>query len=314
MTDGTLYSIGQLAARTGLTVKTVRFYSDAGLVMPVDRTHAGHRRYDIDALARLDLIRTLRELGIDLATIRRVLDREVTLQDVAAVHARAIDAQLQVLRLRRAVLRAVAKRGSDPKETELMHRLAHLSDEERQRIISDFWDSAFDGLDIDPDFEARMRAARPALPDDPSPEQVEAWVELAELVQDPDFRASVRRMGESHAAGRAAEGEPTPEDAERQAALVAEKGTAALEAGIDPMSAQARPIADEIVAALATEPGQTADPAFRRTVIDRWETFTDARAERYWRLLGIVNGWPPFPSTVPAHQWVIAALRASVDG
>jgi len=36
---------------------------------------------------------------------------------------------------------------------------------------------------------------------------------------------------------------------------------------------------------------------------------TDARAERYWQLLAIINGWPPVPATVPAWEWLIAALR-----
>jgi hypothetical protein len=40
---------------------------------------------------------------------------------------------------------------------------------------------------------AMLRSAMPELSDDPTPEQVNAWVELAELVQDPDFKASVRR-------------------------------------------------------------------------------------------------------------------------
>ncbi|MDX6328063.1 MAG: hypothetical protein QOI83_446 [Streptomycetaceae bacterium] len=77
--DGeTLFSIGDLARRTGLPVKTIRFYSDLGVVPPTDRTPAGYRLYDLDALARLELVRTLRDLGIDLATIQRVLEREIT--------------------------------------------------------------------------------------------------------------------------------------------------------------------------------------------------------------------------------------------
>ena len=32
------------------------------------------------------------------------------------------------------------------------------------------------------------------------------------------------------------------------------------------------------------------------------ETSTDRRAERYWQLLGIINGWPPIPSVVPAFE------------
>lgn len=40
------------------------------------------------------------------------------------------------------------------------------------------------------------------LPDDPTPERVDAWVELAELIQDPEFRATMRRMIEFNAADR----------------------------------------------------------------------------------------------------------------
>ena len=55
------FSIGRLAALTGLPVKTIRFYSDAGLLPPSGRTEAGHRRYTATDVARLQLVRTLRE-------------------------------------------------------------------------------------------------------------------------------------------------------------------------------------------------------------------------------------------------------------
>jgi DNA-binding transcriptional MerR regulator len=99
--DGDMrYSIGELARRTGLSLRTIRFYSDAGVLPPADRSPAGYRRYGLEALARLDLIRTLRELDVDLATIRRVLDREVSIAEVAAVHAEALEVQIRTLRLR----------------------------------------------------------------------------------------------------------------------------------------------------------------------------------------------------------------------
>ena len=164
-----LLSIGELATQTGLPVRTIRFYSDAGVVPPAERSEAGYRLYGPEALARLGLVRTLRDLGVDLATIRRVLEREVSVADVAAAHAAAIDAQIRVLRVQRAVLAAVARRGADPKEMQRMHRLAQLSDDERKRIVADFLDEVFDGLDIEPGFAERMRSATPSLPDDPRP-------------------------------------------------------------------------------------------------------------------------------------------------
>src|ERR1700754_4654684 len=141
------YTIGELARRTGLPVKTIRFYSDCGVVPPTDRSPAGYRLYDLNALHRLDLVRTLRDLGVDLATIQRVLAREISLPEVAATHAEALDVQIRTLRLRRAVLRAVARRDSSPREMRFMQKLAKLSDEERHRLIRDFVDEAFGDLD-----------------------------------------------------------------------------------------------------------------------------------------------------------------------
>ena len=145
-----LYSIGELARRTGLAVKTIRFYSDRGIVAPAGRSPAGYRLYDADAVARLDLVRTLRDLGVDLPTIRKVVNRELPLPAVAAAHAEALDVQIRILRLRRAVLTAVARRGSTPEEMDLMHKLARLSEDERQRLIGDFLDAVFGDLDAEP--------------------------------------------------------------------------------------------------------------------------------------------------------------------
>ncbi|MBB4778956.1 MerR family transcriptional regulator [Actinomadura livida] len=308
MAGDTQYTIGELARRTGLSVRTIRFYSDAGVVPATSRTAAGYRLYDVAAVARLDLVRTLRDLGVDLGTVRRVLDREIGVGEVAAAHAEALDVQIRTLRLRRAVLRAVAKRASSPEEIELMHKLARLSDEERRRIITDFIDESFAGLAVDPAFEERMRSALPELPDDPEPEQVDAWVELAELVGDPDFRATVRRMAEAQAAelGRGS----YPDDPARLGQLTGEKISAAIADGIEPGSDAARPIVDEVAAAYADAYGAADGPEFRRDLRERTEIGTDPRAERYWQLLAVINGWEAWPAMTPSFQWLIEALRS----
>ncbi|MER6666929.1 MerR family transcriptional regulator [Amycolatopsis japonica] len=195
--DDPRYSIGELSRRTGLTVKTIRFYSDRGILAPSGRTASGHRRYGVEALARLELVRTLRELGLDLATIRKVVESEATLPDVAEAHLRALEAQIHVLRLRHAVLKAVTRRGTTPEEITLMHDLAKLTEEERRRLIDDFLDAVFGGLEH-PGFAGIARSMTPELPESPAVEQVDAWVELAGLARDPDFRALMRRLAEGY--------------------------------------------------------------------------------------------------------------------
>ncbi|WP_173078379.1 MerR family transcriptional regulator [Phytohabitans rumicis] len=297
--------IGELARRTGLSVKTVRYYSDLGLVPEAARTYSGHRRYDAESALRLDFVRTLRELGLDLATIRRVLDSEADLRGVAARHADAIGAQIRVLRVQRAVLRALARREPTPQEVDRMNRIAQATAGERRRIIAEFLDSIFAGIPVDPEFEARMRSVTPELPDEPTDEQVDAWLELSELVSDPDFRALLRRMGE----GSFGEGSAPAVDG-RTHELVSEKAGAAVAAGVDPASAAAGPILDELVAGMATATGRAADAAYRGEVLAALEVGTDPRPERYWQLMAVINGWPPIPAQTPNYVWLRDALRA----
>ncbi|MDQ0847614.1 MerR family transcriptional regulator [Streptomyces sp. V1I6] len=307
MDGDTLYSIGELARRTGLTVKTIRFYSDRGIVAPTDRSPAGYRLYNIDAVARLDLVRTLRELGLDLPTIRKVVDRELSLPEVAAAHAEALAVQIRVLRLRRAVLTAVAERGSTPEETELMHRLAQLSEDERRRLIGDFLDAVFGGLDAAPAFAGVMRSMTPELPDNPEAEQVQAWVELAEISLDPDFRARLRRMAEDQAAEQTRSDMMGPR--RDIAAAVRDQAGPALTAGIDPASPQADPIVAAFTAHYAHILGRPDDVELRRRLATRLESVNDPRRERYLQLLAVVNGWPAPESLAPVFDWSVEALR-----
>ena len=141
-----LYSIGDLARRTGLAVRTIRFYSDRGIVSPAGRSPAGHRLYD--ARRRLPAWTWCGRCANWTWTFppsARSCDRELSLPAVAAAHAEALDVQIRILRLRRAVLTAVARHGSTPEEMDLMHKLARLSEDERQRLIGDFLDAVFSG-------------------------------------------------------------------------------------------------------------------------------------------------------------------------
>ena len=197
-----------------------------------------------------------------------------------------------------------------------MHRLAHLSDEERRRIVDDFLDEVFDGLDIDPASPRGCAPARPELPDDPTPEQVDAWIELAELVRDEDFRAAHPRRCPSATRPTARRAATQP----GEPAALAARGRARRRARGRRARGGHRPRlgrggADRRRARAPRSPrprvrrGRPAR-ARRAALADRLATGTDARAERYWQLLAVINGRPPVPTTVPAWEWLIAALRA----
>ncbi|MBB4916274.1 helix-turn-helix domain-containing protein [Streptosporangium saharense] len=302
MSEGTeLFTIGQLARRTGLAVRTIRFWSDSGLVPPTGRSAGGYRLYDARALARLDLVRTLRELGFGLEAVEEILCRATTVAQVAETHVAALEAEIRTLRLRRAVLSTVARRGSTIEEASLMHRLARLSARERQQIIDDFVDRVLTGVDPQEGpavgIANGMRQVNAELPDDPSPEQVDAWMELADLVEDEDFQHRVRQMV---VVGQSAD---TPAHQPDHQAVIEHAGRAEAE-GVAPDSAEGRAVLDLIVA-----PETTAEERVR--LAEQVETFSDLRVERYWQLMGVINGRPPFPPAVAAFLWLAAALRAS---
>src|SRR5690606_10882244 len=56
----------------------------------------------------------------------------------------------------------------------------------------EFWNDVGRGLDVPEGLVDRLRAMRPVLPADPTAAQLEAWIELADLVRDPAFRDAVR--------------------------------------------------------------------------------------------------------------------------
>jgi DNA-binding transcriptional MerR regulator len=67
--------VGELAKRTGLTIRTLHHYDEIGLLKPSHRTDTGYRLYTADDLARLLRIVSLRQLGFSLEEIKGCLDR-----------------------------------------------------------------------------------------------------------------------------------------------------------------------------------------------------------------------------------------------
>lgn len=299
--DATFLGIGAAARRAGVPVRTLRFWSDAGLVPPSRRTPSGHRLYGPEALGRLQLVATLRGLGIGLGTVRAVLAERSTVAQVAAAHARALEAEIRALRAKRAVLVTIATRGSTMEEMRIMNELARLSAAERQRLVDDFVAEAF-GPGADPTgLGARMREVTPALPDDPTPEQVDAWIEVATLIGEPGFRSRVAEM--ARAGARQETGQPLDREGGKAfVARAAELIAPALRAEIDPASPEGRAVVDRLLG-----PGGARS---RGPLAEQLATFSDPRVERYWQLVGVINGWPPVPPQVPVFRWLIEALRA----
>jgi DNA-binding transcriptional MerR regulator len=71
--EGVHMQIGQVAARTELSIRTVRHYDDVGLVTPSARSPGGFRLYTEDDVERLLVIRRMKPLGFTLAEMKDLL-------------------------------------------------------------------------------------------------------------------------------------------------------------------------------------------------------------------------------------------------
>src|SRR5262245_40845849 len=94
--------IGELAAATGLTVRTLHYYEEIGLLPRAARSGGGHRVYGDEHVERLYRILVLRRLGLSLDDVAEALgDREWDLRAAMTKHLRELDARADaMIRLR----------------------------------------------------------------------------------------------------------------------------------------------------------------------------------------------------------------------
>jgi MerR family transcriptional regulator, repressor of the yfmOP operon len=88
------YQIGEVADRTGVTQRTLRFYEEKGLLTPADRMEGGFRLYSEADVERIRLIKQLQQLlGFSLAEIKEMVEAEETRASLRAQRERAAGAK-----------------------------------------------------------------------------------------------------------------------------------------------------------------------------------------------------------------------------
>ena len=126
-----MLKIGELAKRTGLTVRTLHHYDDIGLLSPSARSDAGYRLYNETDIARLHRILALRRFGMGLAEIGtyltgpdlpliNVVDRQIAMLTSQIDGANALRSRLQGLRGRLA-------EGQEPDLADWLTTLEHMT-------------------------------------------------------------------------------------------------------------------------------------------------------------------------------------------
>ncbi len=100
-----MFSIGEISARTGVKVPTIRYYEQMGLINAAERSSGNQRRYTRHELERLSFIRHARDLGLSLEAIRELVELSQTpdmpcddAHHIAASHLKAVKERIALLR------------------------------------------------------------------------------------------------------------------------------------------------------------------------------------------------------------------------
>ncbi|MEU2435690.1 MerR family transcriptional regulator [Streptomyces rubradiris] len=96
--DGKHMQIGEVAARTELSLRTIRHYEETGLVIPSARSQGGFRLYTETDVARLMVIRRMKPLGFTLEQMRDLLAATDRLDSGDALDAGEREALLERVR------------------------------------------------------------------------------------------------------------------------------------------------------------------------------------------------------------------------
>ncbi|MFJ5710622.1 MerR family transcriptional regulator [Streptomyces sp. NPDC093105] len=294
--DGT-WSIGELAGRAGVTVKTVRYYSDRGLLPEAGRSGGGHRRYGPGALARLREIRSLRALGLGVPEVARALEDEGRLADVVAGELRGVARERAALAWREASLRLLAE-CDGAERAELLPLLGAAALPPDTDAVVRFWRRSLPVRLPAPLVARVLEEVVPVPPDEPSPGEVRAFALLRALVSDPrPERAPAPPLrGERYRPAVLYEG------------LAEAYGLAAAEvrAGRAPGGAEA---VDCFAGAYALALGEADSAVFRRRLVELLGREDTGVMARYWKLVA-----PLQPADRPAlgllHHHLTVALSA----
>lgn len=297
VTHDTTLGIGELSRRTGVPVRTIRFYCDEGILEPV-RSAGGHRRFDPVAADRLTLVRRLRGLGLGLPAITAVLTGERALADAVAAERAALDVELSALAWRRAALSAVEQADPADRTTRLALLAAATDGRAAHDELVAFWRRWF----VNPvdtgwflDFVAMNVPPPPA---DPTPDQVVAYAELVTLAGALTSPFHARAVANRHL---------------DEVALLTGIGAACER--VVPLVAAGLPPApgaelDHFVDAHAGVRGRRDTPEFRRDLLTYTGPDRDPRMRRYWTLVGTVAGEPAAAGTL--HTWLVDALAVDL--
>jgi DNA-binding transcriptional MerR regulator len=105
------WKVRELSRQTGLSVRTLHYYDEIGLLSPSQRTGSGHRLYTAGDVGRLQQIKSLQHLGFTLREVQECLDRpDFPLRRVVQLHLSQLKERIELQRRLCGLLERVAVR------------------------------------------------------------------------------------------------------------------------------------------------------------------------------------------------------------
>ena len=311
---GGLYKIGEVSRLSGVPVKTIRHYSDEGILPPSGRTETGYRLYSEADLSRLETARTLRAAGFDLSTIRRLLAGELGPREAVRLQLEAVDLQLKDLTRRRALLESSLVCGDEGGEGETRpypdraRALALLSAHEREAFVGKHLEKTVEGVPLDPAWkEWFWKGAVLDLPGELTDEGLDAWVELAEFGSDEGFARAVEKQ--SRPFWEAVDGDFDFAAWNEAGGEAMQEAILAVREGRSPRGEREQRVVGRYLEACARAMNRAGDAELAGWLLSHYEATVDPRPERYWQLLGVLKGWPEKPPHGEAYGWLMEGLR-----
>ncbi|GHO88626.1 MerR family transcriptional regulator [Dictyobacter formicarum] len=307
-----LYTIGAVAKLTGVPIKTIRYYTDIGLLPATDRTEARFRLYSTAAIWQLQLIRVLRQLEFSLEEIRAIIGGNLSVDTAIDWQLEAVAQHINRLQRVQEVLQQ-AKEGSQQPEqsihtlyelglalsenvadrshfvTAKLHALveqANLPDEWRRQLLDHFtWQS----------------------PESLTTQQIAAWTEVVRILNDPAFSEEALRFN-SPALHQASRQIDIDEYNQQALKLIQQAQSAALRG--EPLeSKEVQALLWDWIRFVAASTQQAITPAFVQDLSAKFSASRNDLMQRFWTLMAALSGREAPPSYQEGLDLLAAGLR-----
>ena len=224
------WKVGELAAATGLTVRTLHHYDEIGLLVPSEHTESGHRLYSGTDVTKLYRIAALRNLGMSLEDIAAWFEQGDDPAKLVRRHLEEVQRQLELnrrLRDRLVQILDALDREEEPDAEQFIRTVEVMSMHEKYYTPEQLEELEKRRNELGPegmeraqqewaDLIAEVQAARAAGTPATDPKLkplVERWTRLIEAFTggNPEIRASLQKMYETEGPEAASRGMVDPE-------------------------------------------------------------------------------------------------------